>query len=123
MATEQAIAHLRDALKDTIPGVARARVETVQSVPGRIRVGRGDDAVEFTELVEKYYNDAVDKIVFDVHMKKGDTRDAKYGFADCGLPVVLHHNTPNNSLAILWYYENCPLRGLFPRVQRHREMA
>ncbi len=123
MATEQAVAHLRAALKGPIPGVLRAHVQTVQSVPSRIRVARGDESVEFTKLVEKYYNDAVDKVVFDVHMKKGNTPDAKYGYADCGLPVILHRNTPNNSLGILWYYEHCALRGLFPRVQRHREMA
>jgi len=58
-----------------------------------------------------------------VHMQKGKTPDAKYGYGDCGLPVILHHNTPNNSLAILWFYENCTIRGLFPRVQRHKEMS
>lgn len=123
MATDQAIAHLRDVLSAAVPGVSRVRVQTVQSVPARIKVARKDDAVAFTKLVEKYYTEAVDKIVFDVHMRKGGTPDAKYGYADCGLPVVLHHNTPNNSLAILWFYENCPLRGLFPRVRRHKEMA
>lgn len=123
MATDQAISHLRDALKNPVPGVTRVGVHTVQSVPARIRVVRGDAAVAFTKLVEKYYGDAVDEVVFDVHMRKGNMPDAKYGYADCGLPVVLHHNTPNNSLAILWYYEDCPLRGLFPRVRRHREMA
>lgn len=123
MATDQAIGHLRNALKTPIPGVTNARVDTVQSVPKSIQVGRGDPNVAFTALIEKYYTKAVDDAVFDVHMKKGNTPDAKYGYADCGLPLVLHHNTPNNSLAILWYYETCPLRGLFPRVQRHREMA
>jgi hypothetical protein len=122
MATDQAIAHLRAAIKDPMPGVTLARVETVQIVPSRIKITRGDTTVEFTKLIEKYYNTAIDKVVFDVHMKKGNTPDAKYGYADCGLPVVLHHNAPNNSLAILWYYENCPMRGIFPRVQRHREM-
>jgi len=123
MATDQAIVHLRDALKGSIAGVRQTYVETVQSVPGRIKVARGDTAVQFTKLVEKYYNATVDKAVFDVHMKKGKTPDARYGYADCGLPVILHHNTPNNALGILWFYENCGIRGLFPRVQRHREMA
>lgn len=123
IATDQAITHLRDALSNTVPGVSRVRVQTVQSVPARIKISRKDDTVAFTKLVEKYYSDVVDKIVFDVHMRKGSTADARYGYADCGLPVVLHHNTPNNSLGILWFYENCPLRGLFPRVRRHKEMA
>lgn len=123
MATEQAITHLREALRRPLQGVTRTHVETVQLLPGWIRIAREDTAIAFTRLIEKYYNEAVDKLVFDVHMKKGKTQDAKYGYADCGLPVVLHHNTPNNSLAILWYYESCSLRGLFPRVQRHREMT
>lgn len=123
MATDQAIAHLRTALKEAIPGVIRVSVQTVQPVPSRIKLARSAAGVEFAKLVEKYYNSSVEKDIFDVHMRKGNTPDAKYGYADCGLPVVLHHNTPNNSLAILWYYEKCSLRGLFPRVQRHREMA
>lgn len=119
MATEQAIEHLRSSLAaKPIPGVNQLHVETVQSVPARIKVLR-EGPVEFAKLIEKYY----DSSVFDVHMQKGRTKDAKYGYADCGLPVVLHHNTPNNSIAILWFYENCVPRGLFPRVQRHREMS
>jgi hypothetical protein len=87
-------------------------------VPARIKWPR-EGTADFTKLIEKYY----DASVFDVHMKKGKTKDAKFGYADCGLPVVLHHNTPNNSIAILWLYEHCTPRGLFARVQRHREMS
>jgi hypothetical protein len=118
MATEQAIEHLRNALKDPIPGVTRCNVETIQTVPTKLKLTRGGPE-EFTKLIEKYY----DPSVFDENMQKGKTKDAKYGYADCGLPVVLHHNTPNNSVAILWFYERCIPRGLFPRVQRHREMS
>jgi hypothetical protein len=119
MATEQAISHLRTSLSaKPIAGVNKFYVETVQSVPSKIRVPR-EGPGEFTRLIEKYY----DASVFDIHMQKGKTKDAKFGYADCGLPVVLHHNTPNNSIAILWLYEHCTPRGLFPRVQRHREMA
>jgi len=54
---------------------------------------------------------------------KRRSSDAKYGYGDCGLPVVLHHNTPNNSLALLWSYDDRAVRGLFPRVQRHKELT
>jgi len=118
MATEQAISHLRNALKEAGPGVTRCCVVTIQSVPAKIKLSR-DSHEEFTKIVEKYY----DPSVFDVHMQKGGSQDAKFGYADCGLPVVLHHNAPNNSLAILWFYEHCTVRGLFPRVQRHRVMS
>lgn len=119
IATEQAIQHLRSALgAKAIPGVNRVYVETVQVLPSRIKVRRGEET-EFSRLIEKYY----DNSVFDVHMQRGNTEDARYGYADCGLPVILHHNTPNNSVAILWFYEQCVPRGLFPRVQRHKEMS
>lgn len=119
MATEQAISHLRSSLlAEPIPGVRQVHVETVQLIPERIKFLRSQPQ-EFSKIIDNYYDDKI----FDVHMKKGKMLDGKYGYADCGLPVILHHNTPNNTVAILWFYENCKFRGLFPRVQRHREMS
>ena len=55
------------------------------------------------------------------HFKVGGTKDAKRGFSAACLPVVLSHNTPNNSVALLWGPSNgLKGRGLFPRVSRHR---
>lgn len=65
----------------------------------------------------KYY----DKHASDKHIKVGGTDDANYGFANCALPVVLPHNTPNNSVYVLWGPESYDFYGLFPRVSRHRE--
>ena len=64
----------------------------------------------------KYY----DERAFDKHMAVGGTTDAKLGFASCALPVVLCHNTPNNSIYILWAPGSLDFVGLFPRVSRHR---
>lgn len=50
------------------------------------------------------------------------TGSVKLGFSQCALPVVLYHNTPNNSISILWAYENATFKGLFPRVPRHKEI-
>lgn len=74
---------------------------------------------ELAGLVElpDYYDDSV----FDKHMRVGGTKDARWGFAGCSLPVVLAHNAPNNSIYILWGPETKEFRGLFPRVSRHRE--
>lgn len=118
MATEQAVGHLRSALAVLPNGVNAVHVKTVQSLPNKIVLRRAE-ATEMTPLIDKYYDNAI----FDVHMKKGGNSDGRYGYADCGLPVVLHHNTPNNSIALLWFYDYCQQRGLFPRVQRHREMS
>lgn len=56
----------------------------------------------------------------DKHMKVGGS-DGRLGFANCALPVVLSHNTPNNSVYLLWGPEQLKYPGLFPRVVRHRD--
>ena len=78
------------------------------------------DDSDITKLVtnDKYY----DHKVHDRHFEVGGTTDARLGFAACGLPVVLAHNTPNNSLYILWGFEYSSFPGLFPRVSRHQEV-
>jgi hypothetical protein len=66
---------------------------------------------------EKYY----DKRASDRHIAVGGTQTAQFGFANCRLPLVLSHNTPNNSVYALWGPEEFTFVGLFPRVSRHRE--
>jgi len=76
-------------------------------------------APELKAILEnpRYY----DKKASDKHIKVGGSQDANYGFANCALPIVLPHNTPNNSVYILWGPESFKPSGLFPRVSRHRE--
>lgn len=62
-----------------------------------------------------------DNRVVDRHFRVGGTDDARLGFAACALPVVLAHNTPNNSIYLLWGPELREPFGLFPRVSRYRE--
>jgi hypothetical protein len=62
---------------------------------------------------EKYY----DKAIEDEHTRAG----IQLGYGNCSLPLVLAHNCPNNSLSMLWSYEDCEkFTGLFPRIPRHR---
>lgn len=73
----------------------------------------------FVSLIERYYDDTIET----EHMKLGGN-DARFGFGKCGLPVVLEHNTPNNSVALLWAEtpgtdDNHAMRPLFRRRQRH----
>lgn len=65
----------------------------------------------------KYY----DPDAFNEHIEVGGTSTAQMGFAGCALPVVLSHNTPNNSVYMLWGSEAHRFHGLFPRVSRHKE--
>lgn len=73
----------------------------------------------FCELIERYYDPAIES----ESLKRGRT-DAKYGFASGRLPLVMEHNTPNNSVALLWAEtggsEGRPaMRPLFRRRHRH----
>ncbi|MCU7374870.1 hypothetical protein PEC18_29475 [Paucibacter sp. O1-1] len=58
-------------------------------------------------------------------------QDIALGYKQCGLPLVLDHNTPNNSVATLWARSNdrspkhLPqnhMSPLFPRRQRHSDV-
>ena len=71
-------------------------------------------------LSKKY----ISKEIIDKHYEKGKHEEYYLGFDECALPLILHHNTPNNSLPILWWYPDLStlkFRGLFPRITRHRE--
>ena len=115
IATTQALDYLNDAVaalaaQSAGPGTSRRCSDSKLT-------SSSDEATIPTldGLIDALY----DPIINDKHMKKGGT-DGRYGFADCGLPVILSHNTPNNSIALLWADTEL-VRGLFPRVTRHRE--
>ena len=111
--------HARDYLaakSSAVWGAGTCTVEVVQLIPENIRLAESTGGT-FCDLIRDYY----DHTVFDSHFEKGETEDARYGYAGGGLPFVLHHNSPNNSIALLWSYEDRDMRGLFPRVQRHKE--
>lgn len=115
VATTQALSYLDNAVAALAAEVGGAwHVEAVQRLAAEIIIKRGDDST-LDGLIDALY----DPIINDKHMKKGGA-DGRYGFADCGLPVILSHNTPNNSIALLWA-DTARVRGLFPRVTRHRE--
>jgi len=87
-------------------------------LPSSIRVSSpADDA--FLQLVNTHYN----KNIMTKSMQVGG-EDGRLGFHECALPVVLEHNTPNNSVALLWAEQDktdeAPeMRPLFRRRQRH----
>jgi hypothetical protein len=73
----------------------------------------------FLPLADRYYDDAIETR----HTKVAGT-DAKLGFGKCALPLILEHNTPNNSVALLWADTignsgRHAMRPLFRRRQRH----
>lgn len=53
------------------------------------------------DLCERYYDHDL-YLRLEKHCKEAGQSDMKYGYADCALPLILEHNTPNNALPILW---------------------
>jgi hypothetical protein len=75
---------------------------------------------DFMRLVAKYYSTSIQT----KHTEKGGGPDVRLGFGQCALPLVLEHNTPNNSVALLWADTDGSdgqhaMRPLFRRRQRH----
>lgn len=73
---------------------------------------------ELIDLIKTHYN----KGVQDDHV--GD--NIWFGYSNCGLPLVLEHNTPNNSIALLWadstdseFIDQHQMKPLFARRKRH----
>jgi hypothetical protein len=52
-------------------------------------------------LCDKYYDDALFQRLRR-HAEEAGQTHLRYGYADCALPLVLEHNTPNNSVSLLW---------------------
>jgi hypothetical protein len=108
LATEQAVERLRPLLTRLPGAFSRTEILPAAVMDSRIRVSSATTAMG--ELCDKYYSEDFG----DEH-----TGSVKFGFADCGLPVVLHHNTPNNSLYILWARRVESFNPLFVRYERH----
>jgi len=115
MATGQAISHLEEHLRDLAKTVGvSCSIVVVEPLRPELKLKPGQRE-PMEQLIDLYYDDSIE----DEHTKKGGS-NLKYGFANSGLPLVLGHNTPNNSLALLWA-ETSKVRALFPRVTRHKK--
>lgn len=113
VATQQAVDHIRDALGKVWKGHAiDFDIIPVHPLDEAIRIKSGD---ALSPLLDAHY---VHERMVDVHTSEGG-KSIKYGYADCGLPVVLAHNSPNNSIYPLWNTES-DMRALFPRIKRHK---
>lgn len=87
----------------------------------RLRKNSGN---AFNRIVEKYYDKKVEQ-PRKKHLDVSGINSLKYGYAECGLSLILEHNTPNNTLALLWIEspetdsEGHSMRPLFRRRDRH----
>ena len=89
-----------------------------ETLPLSKLTGDGD----FIAMTEVYYDDAIET----EHTRVGGVDRINLGYGGCALPVILEHNTPNNSVALLWAETQGggnssahAMRPLFRRRQRH----
>lgn len=117
VSTKKALDVIKDRLsKFNLVHKTECKIAAVHVLDDNIKVSQEHDS-EFDKLLVKYY----DSQIMDKHLMKGGP-DVIHGYAGCSLPLILTHNTPNNSVYLLW--ANKPglrTRALFPRVSRHRE--
>ena len=90
-------------------------------LPASLKLSPGRDD-EVLALCEKYYNHDLYLRLIE-HAGEAEQTDMKMGYADCALPLILEHNTPNNSIPLLWAEttnENGhAMQPLFRRRDRH----
>lgn len=116
-----ASAKAEDALRDQLAkaGFDDWELSVVQVIPNSHLVDTDSD---FADLCRAHHDPVVDDKI------KADAASppAALGFRDSRLPLVLSHNTPNNSVGVLW--ENTvddpkstkKFSPLFPRHERHK---
>lgn len=123
ISTEKSMNYMKEQLKmysseEDLPDIT---VETVQIVKP-IQLEQQPELLKLLEKNYCNYRKLGYKSFEDKHFEKGEGQYPYLGFADCALPLVLFHNTPNNSLPILWYSWEEKVDALFPRITRHKEL-
>lgn len=90
-------------------------------LPSSLKMAGGDDAAMLA-VCDTYYDDQLYQRL-KKHCDEAGQKDMRRGYADCALPLVLEHNTPNNSISILWAEttgkHGPAMRPLFHRRDRH----
>lgn len=108
LTTEHAVSRLEPLFARLQPPFTSTATLPAATISSDVSVTDGASAIG--ALCEKYYSSAM----ADEH-----TGDVTFGYDRCGLPLVLHHNTPNNSFFLLWNRREPSFRPLFMRYERH----
>jgi len=90
------------------------KIEVIQIIEDDVKINETNDKA-FYDLSKKY----ITADIVDEHFQKAKHKNYFLGYNECALPLILVHNTPNNSLPLLWWSQKERI-GLFPRVTRHR---
>lgn len=121
IATEKARTNIKSNLDDYLKSVGwQDKVEFNIYIVQLLEDKLSNDIKTDNDLVkvlkkEKHF---VEECVISKSYKVGKNDSPWLGFDECALPVVLAHNTPNNSLPFIWQDAE-RFHGLFPRISRH----
>ena len=114
--SRQAIEHIEESLQNISFKKGSVELKVVFELDHASRLDPGAETALFRLLnKDEYFDEQAD----DEHAKVGKS-SMRLGFADGRLPLVLNHNTPNNSIYVLWAEDGHDVLGLFPRVSRHK---
>jgi hypothetical protein len=108
LTTEHALGRLAPLLTRLPAQFGKTRILAGAVIDPRVPIT--DATSPIGALCDKYYDESLG----DAH-----TGNIKFGYDGCGLPLVLHHNTPNNSLYLLWARRTKNVVPLFVRYERH----
>ena len=121
IATEKARTNIKSSLDDYLKSVnwqnkVEFNIHIVQILEDKLSIDIKTDK-DLVKLLKKDEH-FVKECVISKSYKVGKKDNPWLGFDECALPVVLAHNTPNNSLPIIWQDAE-RFHGLFPRISRH----
>ncbi|MEQ1607881.1 MAG: hypothetical protein ABL956_02760 [Hyphomonadaceae bacterium] len=119
IASAQAVDYLTPELEKLAHPNERIVLKVIHALPPEFPLHEGrDDAMLALAGQDKYFDPAANTKATAV-----GGQDVRLGFSDGRLPLVLHHNTPNNSIYLLWAEPWHDVTALFPRVSRHRNVS
>ena len=116
LATQKAVEHIKSHCHLLSSQLKKLIISPTSILNESLNINELDSPIG--QLCTKYYQERMG----DEH-----TGNVTLGYSSCGLTVVLHHNTPNNSLYLLWNRlaskqdgSNPPFEPLFKRIERHK---
>ena len=125
VATEAAYSNLEDRQKLFLAdqknkSFKKAEFLAGMILPKKLHITKTASGSPLLDIIDKYYDSGIE----NEHTSVGGGNSIKFGFSNGGLPLVMEHNTPNNSIALLWAEsqesETSPnMRPLFRRRERH----
>ena len=125
IATKSALDHINlllDEFMKDYDGLA-VKAECIQTLGEDAKFTNHQEQVakDVLAIIENYVNEPKLTEAYKNSYSDGDKR-YHLGYKQCALTVVLNHNTPNNSLPIIWQPKregDAPLYPLFYRITRH----